>query len=163
MNSKRLRVVITRLFALGALLPGILAAQSRIGSGDVKDVYMTNCANCHGRDLAGGSGGSLIDDEWKYGGSDAEIAAAIRDGAQDYLVKGEVDAAGLVRAIRYALVRSDDVEPVPDADEAVLLTDPHGRILQADLESDRLIGLDLGSLIPGNDKSAYPGCYSGKE
>jgi glucose/arabinose dehydrogenase len=83
MNSKRLRVVITRLFALGALLPGILAAQSRIGSGDVKDIYMTNCANCHGRDLAGGSGGSLIDDEWKYGGSDAEIAAAIRDGIPD--------------------------------------------------------------------------------
>jgi glucose/arabinose dehydrogenase len=83
MNSKRLPIVITRLVALGVLLPGILAAQSRIGSGDVKDIYMTNCASCHGRDLAGGSGGSLVDDEWKYGGSDAEIATSIRDGIPD--------------------------------------------------------------------------------
>ena len=85
---------------------------------------------------------------------EAMAAAAIRDGAQDYLVKGEVDAAGLVRAIRYALVRSDDAEPIADADEAVLLTDPHGLILQADIESDRLVGLDLGSLI-GSDLPGF--------
>jgi glucose/arabinose dehydrogenase/mono/diheme cytochrome c family protein len=64
-------------------LPLAAAAQNRIGTGDVEDIYMTNCANCHGRDLAGGSGSSLIDDDWKYGGSDAEIAASIRDGIPD--------------------------------------------------------------------------------
>jgi glucose/arabinose dehydrogenase/mono/diheme cytochrome c family protein len=64
-------------------LPLAAAAQNRIGTGDVEDIYRNNCANCHGKDLAGGSGGSLVDDEWKYGASDEEIAASIRDGIPD--------------------------------------------------------------------------------
>jgi len=58
-------------------------AQNRSGTGEVRELYLENCANCHGRDLAGGSGGSLIDDQWKHGSSDAEIAAVIRDGVPD--------------------------------------------------------------------------------
>lgn len=40
------------------------------------------------------------------GTDDGELAAAaLQDGAQDYLVKGQIDARGLVRAIRYAIER----------------------------------------------------------
>ncbi|MBT8212564.1 MAG: response regulator [Acidimicrobiia bacterium] len=86
---------------------------------------------------------------------DEEMAAsAIRGGAQDYLVKGSVDAAGLVRAIRYALVRNDETEIPEDADAAVVLTDPHGTILQADQGADGLLGLDLGQLV-GTDLPQY--------
>jgi len=58
-------------------------AQNRTGEGDIKELYGDNCAGCHGDDLAGGSGSSLIDDEWIHGSSDEAIAAAIRDGAPD--------------------------------------------------------------------------------
>lgn len=39
-----------------------------------------NCAGCHARGGGGGMGPPLIDDEWRYGGSMAEIAATILDG-----------------------------------------------------------------------------------
>jgi aldose sugar dehydrogenase len=38
------------------------------------------CANCHGANGSGGSAPSLLDDAWAHGGSDAEIAASIRNG-----------------------------------------------------------------------------------
>ncbi len=55
--------------------------QNRIGAGEIKDTYQKLCSSCHGKQLQGGSGSSLIDDEWKFGSSDAEIANVIRDGA----------------------------------------------------------------------------------
>jgi glucose/arabinose dehydrogenase len=60
-----------------------VVAQNREAGSDVEKIYAENCAGCHGRDLAGGSGGSLVDDEWTHGGSDAAIAASIRDGMPD--------------------------------------------------------------------------------
>lgn len=77
MNAKWLCTVIVLALPLGT------AAQNRIGTGDVEEIYTKNCASCHGRDLAGGSGGSLVDDEWKYGASDEAIAASIRNGIPD--------------------------------------------------------------------------------
>ena len=82
MNTKIL------LIALLVSLSLPLAAQNRIGSGDVSDLYEENCAGCHGDDLAGGSGSSLIDDEWLHGGSDVEIATSIRDGNPDMGMPG---------------------------------------------------------------------------
>lgn len=76
----RFQILITILL----FLPNLPAnAQYNIGSGDVSDIYEENCASCHGDGLAGGSGSSLIDDKWLYGGSDAEIAASIRNGIPD--------------------------------------------------------------------------------
>lgn len=39
-----------------------------------------SCAGCHGRGASGGLGPPLADDDWRYGGSMAEIAATILDG-----------------------------------------------------------------------------------
>jgi len=48
--------------------------------GKVESLYKTFCYNCHGPRLNGGLGGSLVDDEWKHGSSDEDIARVIRDG-----------------------------------------------------------------------------------
>jgi glucose/arabinose dehydrogenase len=69
------------------VFPGALAAalllQCPSGMADVEELYRENCAGCHGNDLAGGSGSSLIDKEWTYGSSDSEIAAVIRNGVPE--------------------------------------------------------------------------------
>ena len=52
------------------------------------------CAACHGDDLRGGRASSLLDDTWVFGGSDAELAASIRDGRPGTLMppfKGALD------------------------------------------------------------------------
>jgi len=70
------------------LLPLAADAQNRSGEGDVRELYDQNCAGCHGDDLGGGSGSSLVDDEWINGDSDEAIATAIRDGNPDMGMPG---------------------------------------------------------------------------
>jgi glucose/arabinose dehydrogenase len=67
---------------LGSLAVALLV-QCPSGMADVEKLYRENCAGCHGNDLAGGSGSSLIDEEWTYGSGDADIAAVIRNGVPD--------------------------------------------------------------------------------
>lgn len=43
-------------------------------------LYAQHCAACHGPKLEGGAAASLLDDQWRFGGDDASIAASIRDG-----------------------------------------------------------------------------------
>ncbi|WNO10889.1 PQQ-dependent sugar dehydrogenase [Teredinibacter sp. KSP-S5-2] len=54
-----------------------------ISYADVTNIYQTHCSGCHGKNLSGGSGSSLIDNEWKYGGRDEDIAQVIKYGAPD--------------------------------------------------------------------------------
>jgi glucose/arabinose dehydrogenase len=46
----------------------------------VGELFNAMCANCHGKDLAGGLGGSLVDGKWKHGATDAEIFDSIKHG-----------------------------------------------------------------------------------
>lgn len=55
-------------------------AQNRIGSGKVSELFNNYCATCHGENLRGGQGSSLIDDIWTYGGSESDIARIIAEG-----------------------------------------------------------------------------------
>lgn len=64
---------------LPLLLPLPLHAQNW----DVGGAFQANCASCHGDDLAGGAASSLLDDEWLYGGGDADLARVIREGNPD--------------------------------------------------------------------------------
>ncbi len=64
-------------------LPTLLYGQNRIGTGPAKDLYLQYCAACHGQNLEGGQGSSLIDDVWNYGSSDAAIAKTILEGVPD--------------------------------------------------------------------------------
>ena len=77
-----MRTYVSILFIL-AVICSQAAAQNRTGEGEVKQLYDSMCSGCHGLDLAGGSGPSLIDDEWTHGSSDEAIAAIIRDGVAD--------------------------------------------------------------------------------
>jgi glucose/arabinose dehydrogenase len=66
-------------------------AQNRSGQGEVRELYDDYCSGCHGLDLAGGSGSSLIDDEWIHGASDEAVATTIRDGIPDTDMIGWAD------------------------------------------------------------------------
>ena len=46
----------------------------------VDALYGQYCSGCHGAKFEGGNGGSLVDGEWKHGGSDAEIYKSIAKG-----------------------------------------------------------------------------------
>ncbi len=46
----------------------------------VDEIYATHCASCHGANFEGGLGGSLVDGEWKHGGSAEEIFNSIKKG-----------------------------------------------------------------------------------
>jgi len=45
-----------------------------------EQIFKTNCTACHGADMRGGIGPSLLDDEWLHGGSEREILTTITDG-----------------------------------------------------------------------------------
>ncbi len=66
-----------------ATLSTSVTAQNRIGSGDVRERFNTYCATCHGENLRGGQGSSLVDDVWAHGSSDADLARVIANGIPD--------------------------------------------------------------------------------
>ncbi len=43
-------------------------------------LFQLNCSSCHGTDLTGGNGGSLIDGVWKFGDKDSYIVRNIKFG-----------------------------------------------------------------------------------
>jgi glucose/arabinose dehydrogenase len=51
-----------------------------VGEGAAAKLSADLCASCHGDDLRGGRASSLLDETWTFGGSDADLAASIRDG-----------------------------------------------------------------------------------
>jgi aldose sugar dehydrogenase len=77
--SSPFRVFLLPVLASLAGAPS-LSAQFRIGTGDAADLYAKHCAVCHGADLRGGLGSSLLDGEWNHAQSDEEIARVIREG-----------------------------------------------------------------------------------
>ena len=73
------------LFAVVMLLAfsACTVAEDNQRKQDVESLYADNCAGCHGSDLAGGSGSSLVDKEWVHGSTDADITRVILEGAED--------------------------------------------------------------------------------
>lgn len=61
----------------------LATAQNRAGQGEVNELFQSYCANCHGQDLRGGQGSSLVDDIWVHGSSDSDIARVIAEGIPD--------------------------------------------------------------------------------
>lgn len=72
--------MLDRLLIILLLLQGTLMAQNRIGTGTVSDLYHQHCASCHGADLSGGLGGSLITGEWKRIGSELSFIDYVANG-----------------------------------------------------------------------------------
>ena len=47
---------------------------------EIGKLYGELCANCHGPKLEGAQFGSLVDDVWKFGGTDADLTRMIQNG-----------------------------------------------------------------------------------
>jgi glucose/arabinose dehydrogenase len=60
-------------------LAGVAVAQ-QVGELRVEQIVRTYCAPCHGETLEGGVGGSLVDGNWRFGGTDKDIARSIAKG-----------------------------------------------------------------------------------
>src|SRR6478609_9516348 len=72
-----------RLLLLPLLLsPALLSAQDKAELSKLKaePLFAQLCSGCHGADLSGGQGGSLVDGEWKHGSSDADLMRSIKEG-----------------------------------------------------------------------------------
>ena len=68
----------TGLGTASALVPPLQSAS--LPPTSIATIYGSLCANCHGATMQGGQGPSLVDAEWKHGGTDADIARVIREG-----------------------------------------------------------------------------------
>lgn len=90
---------------------------------------------------------------------DEEVAlAAVRKGAQDYIVKGQFDARLLVRALHYAIERKRVEEALRDSEQrlraifesshdAIILADDQGRLVEANAVAADLFGLEADDLL----------------
>jgi glucose/arabinose dehydrogenase len=80
LNTKNLKwrhaTLSLMIFAFSWSTSGCSAA-----GGKVEDVYQNLCASCHGNNMQGGLGPSLVDAQWVYGSSNEEIANIIKNGA----------------------------------------------------------------------------------
>ncbi len=72
----------TSILPLGLAVLGALNVTTA-GAQDVEAIYQQNCAACHGKNLQGGSGSSLVDGKWIVGGSTEDITRVIQDGLPD--------------------------------------------------------------------------------
>jgi aldose sugar dehydrogenase len=114
---------IVQFLLLGLLLVGVQAFGRNVG-----EFFDQNCANCHGKDLQGGSAPSLLGDTWKHGSDDASIARSISEGFptngmptwKPALTDAEIRAmVVLIREKRAAALRKQTVFAKPTEDEIV--------------------------------------------
>jgi diguanylate cyclase (GGDEF)-like protein/PAS domain S-box-containing protein len=82
---------------------------------------------------------------------DAIALQALQEGAQDYLVKGQLDTRGLLRALRYAIERKTMEEALlaekeraqttlDSIGDAVICTDPRGSVTFLNVVAERMTG-----------------------
>jgi len=86
MNYSVFPLRLNLLFFVAGILHLLLPAhgQLRIGTGTARKLYKQHCAVCHGEQMQGGLGSSLVDGEWKYGSTDEAISRVIREGLEDF-------------------------------------------------------------------------------
>ena len=86
---------------------------------------------------------------------EAMAGLALQEGAQDYLIKGQIETRGLVRAMRYAIERKNLEEALFEQNEraqvtlnsigdAVVCTDVTGAITYLNLVAETMTGWTLG-------------------
>jgi len=80
MVRPRLLIPIVAILLLSLVVHTFARQAPEAPKRDVGQVYQELCANCHGPALQGGQAQSLVDDEWRFGGDDASLAASIREG-----------------------------------------------------------------------------------
>ena len=130
------RIVLASL-ALAVATSASLFAQNRIGSGKVDELYQSHCASCHGKNLEGGSGQSLIDGIWKHGDTDEAIAKSIRDGFPELGMAPWKDALSDDQ-IRSLVIYIHEQNQLADSDALLKRLEPSNGVFQSDLHSFKL-------------------------
>lgn len=98
--------MITAIAITMALPPDAAAQDTDTDTEPGRQLYGQLCSSCHGANLQGGTGSSFVDGEWKYGSSDSEIEANIREGIPEQGMPafsgalGEEEIAGIIDFIR---------------------------------------------------------------
>jgi PAS domain S-box-containing protein len=99
---------------------------------------------------------------------DANVATqAVQIGVQDYLIKGQVDASLLMRAVRYALERKKAERQLQAAElryrmifensaVAIMMVDEQERLLSWNKFTERLLGMTEDHLLGRHVKEFYP-------
>lgn len=109
-------------FCLAGFALAALAACNTGGDTAVTD-YNRYCAACHGADLSGGMGASLVDNEWKHGDSDEDLARVIREGVPSAGMPGFADALSGERiGALVDLIRARARDGQPQGDDATRTT-----------------------------------------
>ncbi len=84
---------------------------------DAPSLYQDLCSGCHGSDMSGGKGPSLLPHRWAHGGSDASLLRTIREGDPPNgmpafrATVNEAEARALVTYIRETATRTADPQP----------------------------------------------------
>lgn len=116
-STMNLRPALGLLVAFCMASSDARAESSGPGALGAEQTYARFCAACHGADLRGGKVSSLLDDEWRTGGTDAALLAAIRDGIRSSGMPafgGTMDEARLRALVVYIREKARDAkEPVP--------------------------------------------------
>jgi diguanylate cyclase (GGDEF)-like protein/PAS domain S-box-containing protein len=93
------------------------------------------------------------------GMDDESLASQVmQEGAQDHLIKGQIDPRGLLRALHHAVERKNAEERLAQmesryrglleaAPDAMVISDSNGRILLVNAETERLFGYSREELI----------------
>ncbi len=105
---------------VAALLLACLVASAAMAEEESKDVYKNNCASCHGKDLTGAGGPSLIDKTWLHGNSADEISSLIKKGSDDDAmpafgkVLSDKDIRGLVIYMQEQAAKAGNEKQIAD-------------------------------------------------
>src|SRR5690349_12306324 len=99
--------------------------------------------------------------------ADERVATeAVRAGAQDYLIKGDMDGRLLTRAIHYAIERKRGENRIQSVIEAIysslVMTDARGKILLVNLTTEKLFGYRRDELIGQSIELLFPARYQEK-
>lgn len=127
--------------------------RDRTGGGELFAQY---CAGCHGADLRGGSAASLVDDEWAFGGTDADVLESIRNGrpGTPMLAFGELlDENQIWQLLVYLRQQAARLGDRPE-----VVADPDGHVVESERQAFRFEvvarGLDTPwgiAFLPGGD------------
>ncbi|MEP3891573.1 MAG: PQQ-dependent sugar dehydrogenase [Hellea sp.] len=94
-------------------------------------IYAQHCESCHGANMAGGLAPSMADDNWEYGGTNADIRRIVTEGIEDVgmpafadIIQGE-QLSDLVTYVRRGsdAKTTSPIEDVPSVQNQVKIED----------------------------------------
>jgi hypothetical protein len=120
----------------GTELQSPTPGNGRGGGAPADQLYAQYCAGCHGPNLQGGAGSSLIDDEWKHGADDASVARVIVGGVAGTPMqpfKDVLDGSQIRQLVFFIRQQAATAKGKPE-----LQVDPEGHIVKSERQTVKL-------------------------